>query len=310
MSGSVAVEQRDNVLVATLSNPPMALIDSEIVVGLLALARRADTDSDVGAVVLTGDHPTRFVAHFDVEEILSGAEQAPRLSKQMLRTGLRATGAALHVPGVARLLTRGPFAGGIALVTFTQTLLAIESCSAVWVAALNGDTGGGGCELALACDYRFMADGPYNIAQPEIFLGFPPGGGGTQRLTRLLGAGRALHMCLEGTPKTPADALAFGLVDRVVAPERLLEEAVEHATQLGRRPKAGIGAVKRAVRFGGSLPLEDGLRLEAGEFLSAITTPESIEAQRAYVERTNELGDVPIANPDIRAAITERGRFV
>ena len=310
MTGSVAVEQRGNVLIATLSNPPMALMDSEIVVGLLALARRADADSDVGAVVLTGDHPTRFVAHFNVEEILSGAEQAPRLSKQMLRAGLRATGAALRVPGAAKLLTRGPFAGGIALVTFTQTLLAIESCSAVWVAALNGDTGGGGCELALACDYRFMADGPYNIAQPEIFLGFPPGGGGTQRLTRLLGAGRALHMCLEGTPKTPADALAFGLVDRVVAPERLLEEAVEHATQLGRRPKAGIGAVKRAVRFGGSLPLEDGLRLEAGEFLSAISTPESIEAQRAYVDRTNELDDVPIANPDIRAAVTERGRFV
>lgn len=310
MTGSVAVEQRGNVLIATLSNPPTALMDNEIVVGLLALARRADADPDVGAVVLTGDHPTRFVAHFNVAEILSGAEQAPRLSKQMLRAGLRATGAALRVPGAAKLLVRGPLAGFIGLETFTQTLLAIESCSAVWVAALNGDTGGGGCELALACDYRFMADGPYSIAQPEIFLGFPPGGGGTQRLTRLLGAGKALHMCLEGTPKTPAEALAFGLVDRVVAPERLLEEAVEHATRLGRRPKAGIGAIKRAVRFGGSLALEDGLRLEAGEFLAAITTPDSIEAQRAYVDRTKELGDVPIANPDILAAVIERGRFV
>ena len=101
----------------------------------------------------------------------------------------------------------------------------------------------------------------------------------------------------QGTPKTPADALAFGLVDRVVAPERLLEEAVEHATRLGRRPKAGIGAVKRAVRFGGSLPLEDGLRLEAGEFLSAMSTPESIEAQRAYVDRTNELGECRSPTP-------------
>ncbi len=214
------------------------------------------------------------------------------------------------MPGAAKLLVRGPLAGLVGLATFMQTLLAIESCSAVWVAALNGDTGGGGCELALACDYRFMADGPYSIAQPEIFLGFPPGGGGTQRLTRLLGAARALHMCLEGTPKTPAEALAFGLVDRVVAPERLLEEAMEHATRLGRRPKAGIGAVKRAIRFGGSLPLEDGLRLEAGEFLAAISTPDSIEAQRAYVDRTKELGDVPIANPDIVAAVIERGRFV
>ena len=79
MTGSVAVEQRGNVLIATLSNPPTALMDNEIVVGLLALARRADADPDVGAVVLTGDHPTRFVAHFNVAEILSGAEQAPRL---------------------------------------------------------------------------------------------------------------------------------------------------------------------------------------------------------------------------------------
>ena len=306
MSGSVAVEQRGNVLIATLSNPPTALMDNEIVSGLLALAHRADADPDVGAVVLTGDHPTRFVAHFDVAEILSGAEQARRLSPQMLRAGLRVTWAALRVPGAANLLARSPLAG----LTMTQALLDIESCSAVWVAALNGDTGGGGCELALACDYRFMADGPYSIAQPEIFLGFPPGGGGTQRLTRLIGAGKALQMCLEGTPKTPAEALAFGLVDRVVAPERLLEEAVEHATQLGRRPKAGIGAVKRAVRFGGSLPLKDGLRLEAGEFLAAITTPDSIDAQRAYVDRTKELGDVPIADPDIIAAVIERGRFV
>jgi enoyl-CoA hydratase len=310
MTGSVAVEQRGNVLIGTLSNPPTALMDNKIVMGLLALARRADADPDIGAVVLTGDHPTRFVAHFNVAEILSGAEQAPRLSKQVLRAGLRATEAALRVPGAARLLGHGPLAGFIALENFTQTLLAIESCSAVWIAALNGDTGGGGCELALACDYRFMADGPYSIAQPEIFLGFPPGGGGTQRLTRLLGAGKALHMCLEGIPKNPAEALAFGLVDRVVAPERLLEEAVEHATRLGRRPKAAIGGVKRAVRFGGSAPLEDGLRLEAGEFLAAITMPDSIQAQRAYVDRTKDLGNVPIANPDILAAVTERGRFV
>ena len=108
MSGSVAIEHRGNVLIAILSNPPTALMDNEIVSGLLALARRVDADPDVGAVVLTGEHPTRFIAHFDVAEILSSAEQAPRLSKQVLRAGLRATGAALRVPGAANLLARSP----------------------------------------------------------------------------------------------------------------------------------------------------------------------------------------------------------
>lgn len=309
MPGSIAVEQHGNVLIATVCNPPSALMDDAIISGVRALAHRADTDPTVGAVVITGEHPTRFLAHADVAQILAAAEQAPRLPKRVLRAAVRATGAVMGIPGAASLLARTPLAGLMALETMTQALLAIESCSAVWVAALNGDTGGGGCELALACDYRFMADGPYSIAQPEIFLGFPPGGGGTQRLTRLLGAGKALQMCLEGAPKTPTEALAFGLVDRVVAPERLLEEAVQHATQMGRRPKVGIGAVKRAVRVGGSLPLRAGLRIEAAEFLAAYATPESIDAERAYVNRTNELGDVPIADPETVAAVIARGRF-
>ena len=154
--------------------------------------------------------------------------------------------------------------------------------------------------MVLATSFAAQTDTPKVVRSPNESASPVRGHASAHRLSR------RLLLVDQGTPKTPADALAFGLVDRVVAPERLLEEAVEHATRLGRRPKAGIGAVKRAVRFGGSLPLEDGLRLEAGEFLSAMSTPESIEAQRAYVDRTNELG----ANPDIRAAVIERGRFV
>src|SRR5262249_59709767 len=89
----------------------------------------------------------------------------------------------------------------------------MNRCGAVFVAALNGSAMGGGCELALACDVRIMAEGPYLIGQPEILLGFPPGGGGTQRLARLLGSGRALRLVLDGgapppPPTPPAPVLS------------------------------------------------------------------------------------------------------
>ena len=77
-------------------------------------------------------------------------------------------------------------------------LLRFNRAGAVFVAAINGSAMGGGCELALACDIRLMAAGPYLIGQPEILFGFPPGGGGTQRLARMLGSARALRLCLEG----------------------------------------------------------------------------------------------------------------
>ena len=309
MAGSVQVKQRDNVLVATLANPPHALMDRAIQEDLVALARRADEDPAVGAVVLTGAHPSRFIAHFDVRLILANARAVPAMSPETINTSLKTVGAALRVPGARQVISHSPAAGLAVMEQVRELNLAIERCAAVWIAALNGDTGGGGCELALACDFRFMADGDYNISQPEIFLGFPPGGGGTQRLARLLGRRAALQLCLDGGPLTPGEACELGLVDRVVAPAELLDAAVDEAARLGRRPKKAIGAVKRAVNIGSSLPLVDGLRLEAAEFLSAIATPESIAAQEAYVRRTEELGDLPVAVPDEIKRVLEHGRF-
>ncbi|MER6617713.1 enoyl-CoA hydratase/isomerase family protein [Streptomyces xantholiticus] len=306
---TVLVEQHDNVLVARLDSPPSALMTREMVMELGALVRRADGDPSVGAVVLTGTHSSRFLAHFDVRLIYGGAKRSPKFRASVIRVGLRVTGAALKAPGGSALLARSPLVGLMAWEQMKDVFHAIETSSAVWVAALNGDTGGGGCELALACDYRFMADGPYRISQPEIFLGFPPGSGGTQRLARLLGGRRALQISLEGTPISPAEAREMGLVDRVVAPDALLDAAIEHAAQLGRRPKAAIGAVKRAVREGGCLPLEEGLRFEGAEWLATTTTAESLEAQRAYLARTKELGDVAGLDPATLEEAMARGRF-
>lgn len=309
MTKTMQVEQRGNVLVATLDNPPHALLTYGMLAGLADLARRADVDPDIGGVVVTGGHPSRFLAHYDVAQILRSAEAGPHLPPARIQAALKAVGAASRIPSSQGILRRSPAAGLVAIEALRELLLSIGRCSAVWIAAINGDTAGGGCELALACDLRFLADGDFRISQPEVFLGFPPGAGGTQRLARLIGTSRALRMCLDGGPVTAAEALDIGLVDRLVDPEQLLAAAVDEAARLGRRPKSAIGAIKRSVIEGGSLPLVDGLRLEAAEFLSASTTPESIEAQRAYLRRTEELSDLPIAIQTEIDRVYEQGRF-
>ena len=206
----------------------------------------------------------------------------------MLRAGLRATGAVLRIPGAAKLLlARTPLAGLIGLGD-------IDAGTAGYRVVLGGL--GRGAQrrhrrrrLRTRSGLRLPVHGrrPVQHRATGDLPWIPAGGGGTQRLTRLLGAGKALQMCLEGTPKTPTEALAFGLVDRVVAPERLLEEAVQHATQMGRRPKAGIGAVKRAVRVGGSLPLRAGLRIEAARVPRRLSDA-GIDRRRARIRQPHK----------------------
>jgi len=287
-TGGIAVEKRDNVLVATISNPPLALMDLTIVEEIGRLADRASRDASVGAVVLTGAHPDRFVAHYDVAELLANARSSPRVRPRTARTALSVVAGLRKLPGADFLLQRSP---------------------AVWVAAINGSAMGGGSELALACDLRIASSGDHAIGQPEIMLGFPPGGGATQRLRRLLGTAGALQVVLDGRPLTPAQALNLGVVDHVVDAESLLTFAVEEAARLGARPKTAIGATKRAIYQGASRPLERGLRFEASEFLAALGTHDALEAMEAYVHLTRELGELPAYHTDTVATAFARGRF-
>jgi enoyl-CoA hydratase/carnithine racemase len=309
--GQVRIEERaEGVLVATIDNPPFALMTDEIVAGLEALSRRAQSDPEVRGIVLTGAHPDRFVAHYEVTELLAGARASPPIRPGPARGLLSAVAAVRRVPGAIAAMAGTQVAGLSDAERFGEVLSRFESSGAVMVAALNGSAMGGGCELSLACDFRIMAEGPFHIGQPEILLGFPPGGGGTQRLTRLLGTGPALRICLEGAPLSPREAKEAGIVDEVVPHGEVLERAVALAARLGRRAKAGVAAVKRAVYRGGALPMGAGLRLERAEFMAALVTREAAEAMARYVEATERTGDLPLYDDGARERALERGRFV
>lgn len=284
-------------------------MDEQIVLGLEALVDRAESDPDLTAVVIAGAHAERFVAHYDVAELLDGARRSPSVPPAVARASLGAVGALRRLPGGRDVLERTPAAGLSAAERFGEVFLRFNTCGAVFIAAINGSAMGGGCELALACDFRLMAAGPHVIGQPEILLGFPPGGGGTQRLSRMLGASAALRICLDGGPLDPESAAEIGLVDDVVPAAELHERALGLATRLGGRPKAAIAAVKRAVYVGGAQPLPAGLRLERAEFMSALTSEPAERAMAAYVDRLERTGELPCYDSAALYEALEGGGF-
>lgn len=308
--GEVRTDQRGRVLVATLDNPPHALMDAAMVDLLETIVERTESDDSVGAVILTGSHPERFLAHYDVGELLEGARTSPSVSRRQAHLSLRAVGALRRVPAADEALGRTPAAGLVALERFHDILLRMNRSGAVFVAALNGSAMGGGCELALACDVRLIAEGDFQVGQPEILFSFPPGGGGTQRLTRLLGASRALRLVLEGSPLTPDEAVELGLVDEVVPAGELLDRALSLAERLGSRTKSAVAASKRAVYEGGSLALPEGLRLERAEFLAALGTAEAKEAMAAYLDALERTGELPVYDRAVLDRALEQGRFM
>src|SRR3954465_234083 len=194
----IEVEQRGRVLLAHLHGGPRGEFGPEIAADLAALVTRAETDDGVGAVVITSPHPARFDAHPKLRWLQEGGAASPSVGPRGAAAVVHTARATRAVAGVRKLADRTPLSGAMELLDVHETFLRMNRCGAVFIAALNGSALGIGSELALACDYRLIADGDHVIGQPEILLGFPPGGGGTQRLVRLVGVHQGLKRMLDG----------------------------------------------------------------------------------------------------------------
>jgi enoyl-CoA hydratase/carnithine racemase len=300
MAAMLESSHEGRVLVVRISNPPHNFMNREMVRELDELVRSAEGDRDVGAVVITGKPERLYVTHYDVAEILAGVKGVGVAPPPALAGGLlRVAGAIKRVPGLRDAAGRTPVRGLLELHLIHDVFLRMNRSDKVFIAAINGPATGGGCELSLACDLRYAADAEIPIGLPEMTIGFNPGAGGTQRLTRLLGTGRALEMMLEGRTLEPREALEVGLVNRVVPANRLIEEAVATAERLARRPAAAVRGLKRSVYEGAAGTLESGLAAERKWFMSEAGLEQSLAAMEAYVREVEE-GVTPWTDPEAR----------
>jgi enoyl-CoA hydratase/carnithine racemase len=307
--GGLEVDDHGAVLLVRLNGGPHGIMGLAMADALAELLDELESDRQVKAVVLTGTHPGRFIGHADVRWLQEGGTTIPSIARGMTSAVAHSAATVRRMPLVAPVAAFTPLGGAMQLDKLHDTFMRMNRCGVVFIGALNGSALGLGSELAQACDVRLMADGDFFIGQPEVLLGIPPGGGGTQRLTRLVGAHRALMMMLDGRPASPAKALEIGLIDEVVAPDELLERAMALAQYLGSRPREAIRAIKRAVYVGGSMSLEDGLHVERTEFMSALSGESSQALMIEYMERTAHEGDLPLYEPVIFEQALKLGHF-
>jgi enoyl-CoA hydratase len=300
---TLQLEQKGRVLTARYSCPPLNFLTIAGIRDLDRLTSAVDQDATVGAVVLTGGVEGRFLTHADPREFGDFQKlPLPRLSMRTIEFVVPLLNLVLGIPGMVAALERfGGVAGkGLAMgYRWKRTILRMNRSRVVYIAAINGPTMEGGQEIVLACDLRYAADAAaLRMGQLEMLVGVIPGGGGTHRLLRMLGTARALEHALEAAPLTAAEALALGLVHRVVPEQQLLVQAQATAARLARRSPIAIAALKRCLYFGSHLPISRALDLEFAGFLAAGFSGAAGRSLQPFLDDLERLGDTPeLADP-------------
>ena len=168
--------------------------------------------------------------------------------------------------------------------TLLEAIAILDSLAKPTIAAVHGYALGGGCELSLGCDFRYLADDA-KIGQPEILLGIIPGVGGTQRLQRVVGFQRAKDLVYTGRHVGAEEALVIGYADKVASSEELLGLALSDAADWATKATVALAAAKRALAAGRGVPLEEALQIEQSAFREAFATEDAVEGVNAFVEK-------------------------
>ena len=244
--------QREGAVAVVTVNRPKVLnaLNVATLDELAATMRQLQRDDTVRCVIVTGAGEKSFIAGADIHEL---SALTPAAGREHARAG-------------------------------QAVFDLVEQLGKPVIAAINGYALGGGCELAMACTLRLAAD-TARLGQPEINLGLIPGFGGTQRLARLIGAGRALELLLTGEPIGAAEAYRLGLVNRVVPAADLMVEARQLGATIAAKAPIAVRYMLDAVRWGAQLPLSEAQALEATLFGLVASTADMREGTRAFLEK-------------------------
>jgi enoyl-CoA hydratase/carnithine racemase len=256
---NVDVKRDGAVATVVMHRKGINAIAPDLLEDLRAAFEELGADAEVRVVVLASEYEKYFSVGADLTEMGSGVDRsAPDAQDQIAAT-------------VARMARAGD---------------AIENCPKPVIAAINGHAMGGGCEIALCCDYRIMVDnGHSRIGQTERRFGIIPGFGGTQRLPRLVGKANALPMLLEGRQLSAKEAEAIGLVDKAVPPEQFDATVRELAEQFAKAPTVALAMIKDAVNRGLDLPMNAAMEIEAQNFARASLSEDAVVGIMAFLTK-------------------------
>jgi enoyl-CoA hydratase len=248
---NIKFEKEESIAIVTIDRPKaLNALNHEIIGELHHLFDTISEDSSIACVIITGAGEKAFVAGADITEL-----------------------SILDVISGRALCDRGQ-----------GLLLKIENLQIPVIATINGFALGGGCELAMACDIRLASENA-KLGQPEVNLGIIPGYGGSQRLPRLVGMGKAKQMILTGDIVAAAEAYRIGLVDEVYPLADLLPKAKEMAKKIASKAPLAIRAAKEAINLSLNVALADGLRHEASLFATLCASDDKIEGTKAFLEK-------------------------
>lgn len=251
---TLVLEKRERVAIITINRPEKRnALNIKTREEGAALLDELRNDSSIGVVVFTGAGEKAFIAGADI------AEFAGRTS-----------------------ITQRD------VMTSRSLFTAIDTFPKPIIAMINGFCLGGGCELALACDIRIASENAL-FGQPEINLGIIPGGGGTQRLTRLVGEGKAMEMILTGEFIDAKTAFAIGLVNHVVPLDQLQAKTMEIAQRISRKSPIALQLAKEAVKLASRSNLDEGLRREVDLFALCFSTEDKDEGVSAFLEKRDPV---------------------
>jgi enoyl-CoA hydratase len=250
MSEIVLFEQVDRVAILTINRPDkMNALSEEVRAEMLAHLARIESDASVGVVVLTGAGDKAFIAGADIGEF---AGRSPFDQRWAMRS-----------PRIFDVMASYP---------------------KPVIAMINGYCLGGGCELSMSCDIR-VASNKASFGQPEINLGLIPGGGGTQRMPRIVGAGQAMRLILSGDRIAAEEAKQIGLVDLVFPHEELRAKTLELAGRIASKSPLTLKVAKEAIRASERLAVEEGLLYERDLFCLCFSSKDKEEGVAAFLEK-------------------------